>query len=115
MSHLVIPDPFPALALPEGFRLRSLADEDLEPDRVCRARRHRSRLPADGEGRATVLEGVRRCGERGATAAYVGTAMPFYQALGFRQVYNCSAWRREWGCQVGDGEFRPAAGAVSPQ
>jgi predicted N-acetyltransferase YhbS len=47
-------------------------------------------------GRAAVLEGVRRCGERGATVAYVGSAMPFYQALGFRQVYHCSVWQREW-------------------
>jgi predicted N-acetyltransferase YhbS len=49
-----------------------------------------------GLGRASVLEGVRRCGMRGATVAYVGTATPFYQSLGFRQVYQCSTWRREW-------------------
>ena len=49
-----------------------------------------------GLGSAAVLEGIRRCGEEGATAAYVGTSRPFYQSLGFRQVYSCSAWQREW-------------------
>jgi predicted N-acetyltransferase YhbS len=49
-----------------------------------------------GLGRAAVLEGVRRCAERGATIAYVGSSKPFYQSIGFRQVYNCSIWRREW-------------------
>ena len=99
MSHLVIPDPFPALALPEGFRLKSLADENLnvvveapggnfvsycgmwfEPvNRIA----YVEPVATDpdyrrmGLGRAAVLEGVRRCGERGATVAYVGTAMPF--------------------------------------
>lgn len=49
-----------------------------------------------GLGRAAVLEGIRRCAERGATMAYVGSAQPFYQSMGFRQVYTCSVWRREW-------------------
>ena len=49
-----------------------------------------------GLGRAAVMEGVRRGGAQGATVAYVGTAKPFYLALGFRQLYNCSVWRREW-------------------
>ena len=49
-----------------------------------------------GLGRAAVLEGIRRCGEMGAKSAWVGTALPFYLSLGFRSVYNLSAWKREW-------------------
>jgi predicted N-acetyltransferase YhbS len=49
-----------------------------------------------GLGRAAVLEGIRRCGQLGATAAYVGTAMPFYLSFGFRTVYNRAVWQREW-------------------
>ncbi|MCK4719686.1 GNAT family N-acetyltransferase [bacterium] len=44
-----------------------------------------------------VVEGVRRCGELGATAAYVGSDMPVYLSMGFSQIYNRSEWRREWG------------------
>ncbi len=43
-----------------------------------------------------VLEGIRRCGELGATEVYVGAEMPFYLSLGFEPVYRCSLWRREW-------------------
>lgn len=49
-----------------------------------------------GLGRAAVLEGVRRCGRRGATVAYVGSAQPFYRAMGFRRIHGCSRWRRVW-------------------
>ncbi len=49
-----------------------------------------------GLGRAAVLEGVRRCGELGATVACVGSTQPFYLALGFRSVYCSSVWQREW-------------------
>ena len=56
-----------------------------------------------GLGRAAVLEGIRRCGELGATVACVGSVMPFYLSMGFRQAYNCSVWQREWA-----GEARPA-------
>jgi predicted N-acetyltransferase YhbS len=41
-----------------------------------------------------VLEGVRRCGQLGATAAYVGSDQPFYQALGFRKLFNSEGWLR---------------------
>ena len=47
-----------------------------------------------GLGRAVVLEGIRRCGELGATAAYVGTDMPFYLSLGFRALFTVNCWRR---------------------
>jgi len=49
-----------------------------------------------GLGRAVVLEGIRRCGELGAEVACVGSVHPFYLSLGFRQVYNRTAWQREW-------------------
>lgn len=48
-----------------------------------------------GLGRAAVLEGIRRCSAVGAKVACVGTAKPFYVSLGFKQVYNRSAWRKE--------------------
>lgn len=156
-SHLSIPDPFPAIALPAGFHLKSLAERnDLhEVDRVLwRGFGHGDEPPEDGIndrefmqsapnfrkdlnvvveapdgrfvaycgtwyeprhaiayvepvatdpdyrrmglGRAAVLEGIRRCGALGAKTAYVGAHKPFYLALGFAQVHNCSAWRREW-------------------
>lgn len=45
---------------------------------------------------AAVLEGIRRCGELGATVAYVGTDKPVYLAMGFRPIRSITAWRREW-------------------
>ena len=41
-----------------------------------------------GLGTAAVLEGIRRCGELGATVAYVGTARAFYLNIGFKKLYN---------------------------
>lgn len=157
MTHFTIPDPFPPIPPPPGFRLKSLAeDNDLRKvDRVLwRGFNHEGEPPEDeiedrefmqsapnfrkdlnivveapdgnfvsycgmwyepvhavayvepvatdpdyrrrGLGRAVVLEGIRRCGAMGARVACVGTAKPFYLSLGFRQVYNRSAWEREW-------------------
>jgi predicted N-acetyltransferase YhbS len=45
-----------------------------------------------GLGRAVVLEGIRRCGQLGATVAYVGTDKPFYRALGFRPIRAHLCW-----------------------
>ena len=45
-----------------------------------------------GLGKAAVLEGIRRCGALGATVAYVGSDQDFYQALGFRYVFNTECW-----------------------
>ena len=45
-----------------------------------------------GLGKAAVLEGVRRCGELGAQVAYVGSAQPFYQAMGFKRLFTCNCW-----------------------
>ena len=157
MSRFVIPAPFPPVSVPNGFRLKCVAeDNDLgKVHRVLwRGFGHGNEPPTDGIedrefmqsapnfrkdlnivveaadgsfvsycgmwyepmhgigyvepvatdpdyrrmglGTAAVLEGIRRCGEQGATVAYVGTAKPFYQSLGFRQIYNRSLWEREW-------------------
>lgn len=45
-----------------------------------------------GLGKAAVLEGIRRCVALGATAAYVGSDLVFYRAVGFRTVYNSECW-----------------------
>jgi predicted N-acetyltransferase YhbS len=45
-----------------------------------------------GLGKAAVLEGVRRCGELGATVAYVGNDLPIYQSAGFKKVYVSECW-----------------------
>ena len=157
LYRLDIPDPFPPIALADGFRLTSLAEEcdwakvhqvmwrgfdhgDDVPmteeefdDRrrmfdTPKARRDLKiavvapngdfaafcgmffdaagrfayvepvatdpRYRRLGLGRAAVLEGVRRCGQLGATIAYVGSDQPFYQALGFRKAFNSECWRR---------------------
>jgi hypothetical protein len=38
------------------------------------------------------MESVRRVGELGATVAYVGSTMPFYQQMGFRLVNTQHCW-----------------------
>jgi GNAT superfamily N-acetyltransferase len=154
--QLVIPDPFPEITLPEGFRLKSLQEEnDLHKiHRVLwRGFNHPGKPPEDeldgrrkmqsgpnfrvdlnivvaapdgnfvsysgtwfegvnrycyvepvatdpdyrrrGLGRAAVLEGIRRCGELGATVAYVGSDQNFYLSMGFRLLHNSQCWRRE--------------------
>jgi GNAT superfamily N-acetyltransferase len=45
-----------------------------------------------GLGKAAVLEGIRRCSALGATVACVGSDQDFYQALGFRYVFNTECW-----------------------
>jgi predicted N-acetyltransferase YhbS len=155
MSQLVIDESIRPPALPEGFRLQSLADEndlakvhralyrgfnhgDEPPDDGIEGRKKMQCAPnfdeslnivavaPDGSyvayggiwfepvnrfayvepvatdpdyrrrklGTAVVLEGVRRCGERGATVAYVGTDRPFYQSMGFRRIYTDHRWLR---------------------
>lgn len=157
MSHFLIPDPFPEISVPDGFLLKSLADDNCLPKltRVTwRGFNHGDEPPEDevekrrfmhsapnfreelnivveapdgnfvsycgmwyepvhriayvepvctdpdyrrmGLASAAVLEGIRRCGELGATGAYVGAIKPLYLSIGFRQIFNCSAWRREW-------------------
>ena len=61
MSQFVIPRPFPPIALPEGFRLQSLADENnlRKIDRVLhRGFNHAGEPPEDGiEGRRKMQSG----------------------------------------------------------
>jgi len=45
--------------------------------------------------RACVLEGIRRCGELGATVAYVGTDKPFYLSFGFGKLFTLNCWLKE--------------------
>jgi predicted N-acetyltransferase YhbS len=45
-----------------------------------------------GLGKAEVLEGIRRCEVLGAMVAYVGSDQLFYQAIGFKKVYNSECW-----------------------
>ncbi len=59
----------------------------VEP--VCTQREHRRR----GCGRAAVLEGLRRCRERGARWGYVGSDQEFYAALGFVPIPGDVWWR----------------------
>jgi GNAT superfamily N-acetyltransferase len=150
-----IPDPFPPITLPDGFRLTSLAEacdwakvhqvmwrgfdhgddvpmneEEFDSRRTMfdtpRARRELKiavaapngefaafcgmfyepgkrfayvepvatdpRYRRMGLGKAAVLEGIRRCGVLGATVAYVGSDQLFYQAIGFKKVYNSECW-----------------------
>jgi predicted N-acetyltransferase YhbS len=157
MSRRVISDPFPVISLPQGFRLKSLADDnDLQkvhrvlwrgfdhegepPEEGVEDRKFMQSAPnfredlnivveaPDGEfvsycgmwyepvhriayvepvatdpefrgmglGRAAVLEGVRRCGNEGATVSYVGTAIGFYLSIGFERMYRLTVWQRKW-------------------
>ena len=157
MSQFDIPGRLPEPAVPPGFRIASLADDD-DPWKVhrllWRGFDHEGEPPPDGVadrefmqsapnfrkrlnivivapdggfvsycgmwyeprhriayvepvatdpdfrslglGKAAILEGIRRSGREGATVAYVGTAMPFYLSIGFRQMYRLSVWRRSW-------------------
>ena len=155
MSQLIIPDPFPPIHLPDGFRLKSLADDNdlAKIDRLLwRGFNHPGEPPANGPkdrakmqsgphfrkdlaivveapdhafaafgglwfdqvnkisyvepvatdpdyrrmglGAAAVLEGIRRCGELGATVAYVGSDMPFYLDMGFKKLFTQNCWIR---------------------
>lgn len=48
-----------------------------------------------GLGTAAVLEGIRRCGELGASLAFVGNEIPFYISMGFKKLYNINLWTKE--------------------
>jgi predicted N-acetyltransferase YhbS len=45
-----------------------------------------------GLGKAAVLEGIRRCGALGATVAFVGSDVEFYQAIGFTKNFDSNCW-----------------------
>ena len=55
-----------------------------------------------GLGKAAVLEGIRRCGELGATVAYVGSDQRFYKALGFQVAFTSNCWRKDLQTQKED-------------
>ncbi|MFZ6026155.1 MAG: GNAT family N-acetyltransferase [Chloroflexota bacterium] len=159
MAKFAIPDPFPAIQLPAGFHLQSLADEadwakvhrvlwrgfdhgEVPPitDEDLAGRQKMFDTPSarrdlkivtvapNGEfasfcgmfyepthryayvepvatdptyrrmglGKAAVLEGIRRCGEFGAIAAYVGSDQKFYLAFGFQVFYTSECWLKVW-------------------
>lgn len=48
-----------------------------------------------GLGRAAVLEGIRRCGELGATVAYVGSGQDFYKSFGFDYSQRAVMWWKQ--------------------
>jgi predicted N-acetyltransferase YhbS len=60
----------------------------VEPVATDPGYRHR------GLGKAAVLEGIRRCGELGATVAYVGSDLAFYMAIGFVKLYTSQCWTK---------------------
>ncbi len=45
-------------------------------------------------GKAAVLEGIKRCGELGATVAFVGSGQAFYEAIGFEKIFAYYPWIR---------------------
>ncbi len=45
-----------------------------------------------GLGKAAVLEGVIRCGKRGAQSAFVGSSQQFYYNIGFDPIGGDTAW-----------------------
>jgi len=50
-----------------------------------------------GLGKAVVLEGVRRCGLRGARRALVGSRQQFYYSIGFRPLNTYTWWAEKKG------------------
>jgi len=155
MSQLKIVDPLPSINVPEGFRLKSLQeDNDLNKiHRVLhRGFNHPGEPPAEeiegrkkmqsapnfrkdltivveapdgnfvsfcgmwyeasnkiayvepvatdpdyrrmGLGKVAVLEGIRLCGELGATDAFVGSGQTFYMTMGFRKIFTCHLWTK---------------------
>ena len=155
MSEFLLSHPFQKINLPEGFRLKSLDDENnlYKINRLLyRGFNHSGEPLADGvEGRrqmqsapnfrrslniiveapngdfasycgtwyephnkiayvepvatdpdyrrmglgtAAVLEGIKRCGELGATVAYIGSERTFYLNMGFKKLYNIYQWTK---------------------
>jgi GNAT superfamily N-acetyltransferase len=74
---------FAGLWFDEGNRVGYVEPVATDPD-------YRRR----GLGRACVLEGIRRCGELGATVAYVGTDIAFYLSLGFHRLFVEECWQK---------------------
>jgi GNAT superfamily N-acetyltransferase len=45
-----------------------------------------------GFASTAIFEGVRRCGELGATVAYVGSTQSLYQSMGFKLLFTFHCW-----------------------
>jgi hypothetical protein len=43
-----------------------------------------------------VLAGIRRCGELGATVAFVGPERKFYRSMGFKKLYTQNCWSKSY-------------------
>ncbi|ABX41900.1 GNAT family N-acetyltransferase [Lachnoclostridium phytofermentans] len=48
-----------------------------------------------GLGKAAVLEGIRRVGEKGAKTALVGSSQQFYYSIGLRPYASSTLWRKK--------------------
>jgi len=48
-----------------------------------------------GLGTAAILEGIRRCGELGATVAFVGSEYPIYLSMGCKKLYTINFWVKD--------------------
>ncbi len=48
-----------------------------------------------GLGKAAVLEGIRRVGQRGAKIAFVGSSQQFYYSIGFRPFATSTNWKKK--------------------
>jgi predicted N-acetyltransferase YhbS len=153
LLQFVIPRPFPPVEILEGYRLKSLADENnlAKIHRVLwRGFGHPGEPPEDGIsdrikmqstpnfrldlaivieapngdfvsycglwyeatnkigfvepmatdpdyrrmglGEAVLMEGIKRCGELGASVAFVGSGHEFYRALGFADASKSVCW-----------------------
>jgi predicted N-acetyltransferase YhbS len=49
-----------------------------------------------GLGKAAVYEGIRRCGECGATVAFVESDQQFYLDIGFERIFIRHPWIKEF-------------------
>ena len=53
-----------------------------------------------GLGKAALLEGMRRCKELGATHAIVASGQEFYKRIGFKKMFRCYPWVKEFAPNV---------------
>lgn len=49
-----------------------------------------------GIGKATVIEGIRRCALEGATMSFVLSTLPIYRSIGFTQRWTRECWLKRW-------------------
>ncbi len=157
LTRFAIPESFPPISLPKGFRLLSLAEEPdwakvhrvmyrgfnhgdvdrVTPEDMEMRQKMFDTVTADlslkivvaapegafvsicgmfyhpqgrygyvepvatdpdfrrmGLGKAAVMEGIRRCAQRGAVEAFVGSNQPFYLALGFEIILTSRCWEK---------------------